>query len=621
MKKWYIIVPPATKSLLTTDNHDSLWPAEIRSNPTIIAQAKMRRNLFVKLDMIFKQIPCPTMEMSKAIDSGKVAWQTAAEAYKLLTDFLQADPDHHRLILYLPFELLPSKTWQPASTVLALAIKRFTACYFQCWHNLLKEYDVRANFSDGNILEPELSPHGQIMVCKAAHLIPQLVQRGLISTESILNIMNLTPSKILRNSIADVLPVLEGRKEEVRPIPAQENDADWLARFKTEAEFELQKIKMREALDRSRGRPQPRIAWERQEKEKALIEKYADEVAAGINKDLLFAKTINDFLASGLDKIPTLSVINGIRKAIEFTFQNTPDKAQEIFSSFEEKISQLWLQDLPDTKDELISMLSRLENLGLIKAGYLLEKFNFSPPQLDSLALEAEEILKEEIRDLAPKLELLVTDADISKFIYPVVIFFGSRLKGYAKLNADLDAAVFIRPHTPKSKRPKIKRILSKMFSHPKIDKKVVEFWLTEKDGQLQIQDLPETDVQLADKTWAHILFAGIWLGEKNAIEELYGKLLPGFLYSQRNKFEDRNARSLWLEEMEREVLQYRLMHKGYKRYYPEQDGPHQQYPLALDPQSSFWDSGYRRLAAKLFISKVFLPQLEKKTKNKRQYP
>ena len=72
------------------------------------------------------------------------------------------------------------------------------------------------------------------------------------------------------------------------------------------------------------------------------------------------------------------------------------------------------------------------------------------------------------------------------------------------------------------------------------------------------------------------------------------------------------DARKNWLLEIERDTLQYRLMHKGNARHYPEQGGIQTENSGALDSESMFWDSGYRRVATQLFLKKVFLPQLEK---------
>src|SRR3989344_255194 len=167
-EKQPVIIFPAIESLLAIGTENSLWPAEVQNNPVIKRQAKIRRNLFEKLDALFREIPRSTIEITEAIDSKRTNPETVAEIYDLLADFLRADTSHQRLVLYLPLELIPDRTWRPPSQKLVISIDRFISSYMHSWHELLKTNDVRANFSDGNILEPELSPDGQSMICKAA---------------------------------------------------------------------------------------------------------------------------------------------------------------------------------------------------------------------------------------------------------------------------------------------------------------------------------------------------------------------------------------------------------------------------------------------------------------------
>ena len=49
-----------------------------------------------------------------------------------------------------------------------------------------------------------------------------------------------------------------------------------------------------------------------------------------------------------------------------------------------------------------------------------------------------------------------------------------------------------------------------------------------------------------------------------------------------------REARELYLEELERDTLQYRLMHKGYERFYPSYGGIHTLHADKIDGDSVF---------------------------------
>lgn len=63
---------------------------------------------------------------------------------------------------------------------------------------------------------------------------------------------------------------------------------------------------------------------------------------------------------------------------------------------------------------------------------------------------------------------------------------------------------------------------------------------------------------------------------------------------------------------MEHSLIQYRLMHKGYKEKNLEQGGIDSVYKDEIDGNSMFYDSGFRRMATKIYLEKVFLPQLKK---------
>src|SRR3990167_7772515 len=103
-----VAAPPPIEALLSVELKNSLWPKEIREDPGITAQAKMRRTLFAELDAVFRQIPHAAMEGTEAIELGKIDPETVARLYGSLADFLDADPYHRRLVLYLPFELIPN---------------------------------------------------------------------------------------------------------------------------------------------------------------------------------------------------------------------------------------------------------------------------------------------------------------------------------------------------------------------------------------------------------------------------------------------------------------------------------------------------------------------------------
>jgi hypothetical protein len=197
--------------------------------------------------------------------------------------------------------------------------------------------------------------------------------------------------------------------------------------------------------------------------------------------------------------------------------------------------------------------------------------------------------------------------------LYPAFVVFGSRFKGYAERVADLDAAVFVRPETNVDEREIVEKAVAKTQGETTGLGGVVEFWLEEEGGKLIIRHVPQGRSTIADGDWVHVLFGGVWLGKNEDVQKLYKSLLPLYLRSDPKVASKEDARSLWLRQIEREVLQYRLMHKGFDRFFPNTLGLRTEHSPLLDSDSVFWDPGFRRIATRLFISKVFLPDLSTK--------
>lgn len=194
-------------------------------------------------------------------------------------------------------------------------------------------------------------------------------------------------------------------------------------------------------------------------------------------------------------------------------------------------------------------------------------------------------------------------DSLLSKYVLPLLILTGSRSKGYSTSDSDTDIAVFIKPGVNFGLRAHIQRLLEDHLFKPfKIKGGVLEFWLTEDSDIFRIKNFKDPDKHLGDSFATQVLFAGIWGGDETSIR----RILTPYLQCS-----DSNKRQIWLEEIERGVLQYRLMHRGYHSLYPEKWTDLQPEEM-MDKKGAFWDAGYRRLATKLFLKKVFLPHIEK---------
>lgn len=152
-----------------------------------------------------------------------------------------------------------------------------------------------------------------------------------------------------------------------------------------------------------------------------------------------------------------------------------------------------------------------------------------------------------------------------------------------------------------------MRALLKKHLAAANIDDEPTEFWLEDKDDMMIVKTLDDTEVVIADATWTHTLFNDPLIGSSEEIAALRKQLLFPYFESTTAQTFGRSDRALYLERLEQDLLQYRLMHKGYARHYPRVSEPR---AASLEGDSMFWDAGYRRLATKLFIEKVFLPKI-----------
>jgi predicted nucleotidyltransferase len=355
--------------------------------------------------------------------------------------------------------------------------------------------------------------------------------------------------------------------------------------------------------------PLARADWQRERDLKIILEKYSDQVAASLASESL---NFNDWReAISADKNVSSQLVNiySLRRALEKVAANDLDKAKLLNADSENLWQELWTSDQPEIQEALENSWYRLESAGVMAPEALAEQGIKTPRLAEAFSLDQIN-LSAELEELAAVAKTIENNPKLSETLYPVSIIYGSKIKGYGTKNADLDLAVFIKPGQDFSQRPQIQESLAGVLKSEKIKGGATEFWLAEKGADLEIKDFPSWDKKLGSSALAHVLFGGAWCGNKEAIKELYEKLMTGYLYSRDKKIQGQDARGLWLSEMERDTLQYRLLHKGYANSNLERGGIQTRNSASIDSSSSFWDSGYRRVATKLFIDKVFLPQL-----------
>ncbi|MFZ2205103.1 MAG: hypothetical protein WAV23_00730 [Minisyncoccia bacterium] len=637
------VFPPAEESLLYPDQENSIWPDNIKNNQELKLQIEKRRELSSELDSLFNLVPHANVEISQAVDTNLLDAKKAASIYNKLSSFLESEEENSRIVLYLPFELIPAKTWQPKSEELKEAKDRFLDIYLKKWKEMLSVQDVRESFNNGDIPEKEIQTKPLTKVTKAAHFIPLLVEKNIISAEEVIGMIENSKDETLRESITDTIPVLadmnllsqeniaqmskstdtlvcnmaiivkdnlakkELPKAETTPLL---HDKIWLDSLVPEIKKNLSEIND-SFLEKKDKIPEARATWEKQIEEGKIIEKYSNEISIGLSDKSLSINDLQEFIDSNKETSFALTVISGIKKTIEESAEKDPENAKGKYIELGPLLEKMWNTNDPEILSALEGVFSQLAVLGVVDNTYL-EKLGTKIPKLDANFSTKKIELQKDIKDVSSMASLIESNKELSKFLYPILIMYGSKIKGYDTRNADIDIAMFVKPGTEMSDREHIQKIFSETISHEKMKNNPLEFWLKEKRDELEIEDFLSSDQSLGDSRLAHVLFEGVWCGSNKITKELYEKLLSGYLYSKDKKINDIDARKIWLKALEHDTLQYRLMHRGYSHFYPKQGGINTEHSNEIDSQSTFWDSGYRRLATKLFIDKVFLPQLEK---------
>lgn len=146
-----------------------------------LEQAKQRRELDQNLRHVFEQVKDVNLNFDQALDLGLIQPEDLTSIYHQLTEFVTIDENNSRILLYLPFQLLPklNREKQLPKTVSASQVKFAKICR-DAWVRLLFESEPRANFVDGDVLEEALGEPERGR--KAGHLTADLLERGIIQT-------------------------------------------------------------------------------------------------------------------------------------------------------------------------------------------------------------------------------------------------------------------------------------------------------------------------------------------------------------------------------------------------------------------------------------------------------
>lgn len=103
----------------------------------------------------------------------------------------------------------------------------------------------------------------------------------------------------------------------------------------------------------------------------------------------------------------------------------------------------------------------------------------------------------------------------------------------------------------------------------------------------------------------AHLYFNSVWIGGDRVTNLLEVAVKKAETYY--NAPDRRTS----IERLEIDLLQYRLLHKGYQRFMRGHNSLAKGYS-DLDGDCPFYDEGYRKIATELFVKYVFIPKLIK---------
>jgi len=457
-------VPPPVESLTgSTGDWDGL------KNISLPQEITNRRKLRSELDRLSLNQPIEEL----------------TELYHSMNELLESG-HNDRFILYCPLCLIPAANWYRKYD---RAIDTFAELYLESWSRLLHVYDIQANFVDGDL--PDTTNRKPLERVQAAYLAPTLLAKQLISS----NQLTTHDDDTLRKSFDEAfLP-----DQPIKKYTIPNNGFD---QFVTD---QLNKIEIPTEVD------QKRANWLQWDKQRKTLE--------GIGKSLgtLILTNNTPNLALLKDINTTNAAIVGIGSAIEqLTLQDEAKKALELYHQYEHLL--ISLASRPALHDYTSRTFCRLHSIGIIDKNKLKELDIFLPclegPLHNNLSA---------IEDKRKIIRNLLKDNELTNIIYPIVIIFGSRLKGYGGTEADTDLAVFIRPRT--KNHDQVNQLL-----HSKFKQEIVQYWLDKDGNNLHIHDFPDTKATIGNSTDTHVLFNGAWEGELDSISTLGDTLLKPYI-------------------------------------------------------------------------------------------
>lgn len=606
---------PPVESFLDPAVAAAVWPKDIYERPDFVTQTTAQRQLVERYQKVMATLPA-NCTVTDAIAVGVVTEQAAAALFNCLVDYLQEDEAYRRIILYLPFALTSPLHGMSVSPKLTKASERFQHAYRAAFNAQLLVHEVRANFVDGNILEVELrNGHDHERVVKAAHLIPGLIQSGHLTFTEVVQLAADSKDARLKDSVIASCRVLldlqlitehdfgklfSSSDQQQATVGLLQSQPAHQAATASESIGHIMR-ELQTAVVTAYGlKPADstpnRTAWLRKAAIANAITQAAAKLANAIGQGVQLP------LAEACSTIELRACIDAIRRSglhdrtVVDTYMN-------------------WLADVErttvdtDVRDALTKLWRHLHAVGNVTDEVLTMRGLRTPALAGPFSRNLEHFVPS-VGMVTELTEQVAQHPFLGNRVYPVVLILGSQLKGYGIGDADADVAVFVKPTVSSADEAELHTHLREVFSHKRIGGGVLVFWLNDVAGQLVVQKNTQTKPAPALPTWAHVLLDSAWIGDEAAVLQLRQALLTPYLFGADAEIDGWPARYRWLEELERDAILYRLLHKGYERFYPINSPMDTLHGAAIDGVSAFYDPQFRHIATQLFLTRVFLPNL-----------
>lgn len=586
-------------------------PKEFSQDSRLLEQARERRDLHEQFNTIFAKVPDVSMDWEEAISSNLITSEEVRAVYERLADFLNRDKNNRRLILYLPFELLLAQSAQ--NLVGKETWERLRQSYTTAWIHTLFETDIRANYVDGDIPEPELR-RGEIQeVHKAAHLIPELLANKWIDADTINAVIEVCEDP---NIVRDIKAGLRSATARGIDTGTHKSDGPRIRNSQQDTQFEMELTLETIKIDLQRHvrlysdssalvqpMTKPRLRWEKEDRYEKIVDRGA--------KLLSRAYLGTDFSPQDLrGRVPDRMVIRSVIAFTESQAVQDIEIARSFFTRQQSILEEMWTTGSIEEKNELYSGWSHLANLGVIEDDYLHQFGLRLPKPGEPTSFDLNDFSHSEYRGLNSALTLIKQDESLREIVPALFFLWGSPSKGYPTLKSDRDYIGSVNIDLADSDA--IRRAKTKVAQALDGSEYLLTFSTRREDGVLKFVHPADKEKGTISPTVTQPLFGSIWIGDEATIKDVKTSLFRQFLDLSRfgSEEEKQSARSQLLRRLEGETIRARLLQRGYRFFYPNAIPADIKQDTDIDGNSDFWDPGFRRIATKLFLSKVFLPDL-----------